>query len=141
MKIICILQNAWGDRDLPTVFIPNPHNKSARTIQKMIGEDNQAFFCNTTNEMTITAKGKPKPTYEHFEKVILKLGKFDMILVCGNQAKETVNRYLDTITALNRPMIFVPHPASRSLSNVQIEIINKTVNENRKSIGQLDTPA
>lgn len=47
MRIICVLQNAWGDRQLPIVFCPNPFNKSAKVIRKMVG-DNYYDFSNTT---------------------------------------------------------------------------------------------
>lgn len=129
MKIICILQNAWGPVELPIVFKPNPLNKSAKIVLKMVGADNEFHFCNTTNVTTARANQKPKPNLEHFAKVVQRLSGFDLILVCGNQAKETVQKRLDDISALNIPIMFVPHPASRSLSNIQIQKINDSINE------------
>jgi sugar/nucleoside kinase (ribokinase family) len=126
MRILCILQNAWGDRSLPVVFRPNPRNKSAKVIRKMVG-DHVFHFANTTDVVTPTAKGKPKPNPAHFKKVIAMIREYDMVLVCGVQAKETVHAHLDAIEAVGRPVVFVPHPASRSLSNQQILGIRRAI--------------
>ena len=126
MRILCILQNAWGDRKLPITFVPNPYNKSARIIKKMVG--NHFYkFCNTTDEVTPTPNAKPKPNYEHFEKVIKEMHKFDLILVCGIQATETVNKYIDKINEIGVPLLFVPHPAARNLSNAKCEEIRAQI--------------
>lgn len=125
-KIICILQNAWGDGELPVTFVPNPYNKSAKVIKKMVG-DIHYVFSNTTDVVTFTPNEKPKPNYQHFEKVIDEIDKFNLVLVCGNQAKETVLKYEDKIIGKNVPLIFIPHPASRSLSNVKIEEIKQEI--------------
>ena len=134
MKIICILQNAWGDRELPLVFSPNPFNKSAKVIKKMTGGDHTIYFCNTTGVVTRTAAEGAKPDYEHFEKVIKRLPEFDMILVCGKQAEATVHKYLKQIVVLNKPLIYVAHPASRSLSNIQIKLYNELINKDNGTI-------
>lgn len=127
MKILCILQNAWGDRKLPITFEPNPYNHSAKVIRKMVGEGNYFEFSNTTDVVTSTANAKPKPNYKHFEKVIEEIYLFDLILVCGNQAKEVVEKYLDKIKSFNKPILFVPHPAARNLTNVRIAEIRKEI--------------
>lgn len=128
MKILCILQNAWGDRALPTTFYPNPFNKSAKVVKKMLG-DCEFQFSNTTDVVTPTANGKPKPNYEHFQKVMKEIPKFDMILVCGNQAKDTVNVFIDKIYEYGKPILFVPHPAARNLTNKRCEEILKEITE------------
>ena len=126
MKILCILQNAWGDRKLPITFVPNPYNKSAKVVKKMVG-DNYYEFSNTTDVVTSTAKGKPKPNYEHFGRVIGEISKFDVVLVCGVQAAETVNKYIGEISKIGKPLLFVPHPASRNLTNQRCEEIRKEI--------------
>jgi hypothetical protein len=127
-RILCILQNAWGDRQLPIVFRPNPNNKSAKVVKKMVG-DYVFHFSNTKDEMTPTAKGKPKPNFIHFKKVIDEFINYDLILVCGKQAKDTVEKNMYIIEPFKKPLLFVPHPASRSLSNLQIAEINHKINE------------
>lgn len=133
MRILCILQNAWGDRELPVTFEPNPYNKSAKVIRKMVG-DNYYEFSNTTDEVTSTPNAKPKPNYLHFEKVIGEIHKFDLVLVCGVQAKETVEKYLDSINAIGVPLLFVPHPAARNLTNVRCEEIRNIVAKYEQSV-------
>ena len=126
MRILCILQNAWGDRELPITFVPNPFNKSAKTIKKMVG-DNFFEFANTTDVVTKTSREKPKPNYQHFERVIKRIHFFDLVLVCGKQAEETVSKYIKEIELQGRPLLFIPHPAARNLSNKQIEEIRKQI--------------
>lgn len=141
MKIICILQNAWGNRELPTVFKPNPGNKSAKVIKKMVGEGNDFYFCNTTDVVTSTAAGRAPIKDEHFNKVILSLAltqitdyPYGFILVCGRQAEKAVQANVEKLKDLKIPILIVPHPASRSLSNIQINKINKIIKtyESRK---------
>lgn len=125
MKVICILQNAWGGRNIPVIFEPNPLNKSAKTIRKICGTTALIFhFSNTTGVSTETAKGKPPIDYEHFEKVIKRLQSYDVILVCGKQAQEAVKKTIDQFKILNKPVIYIPHPASRDLKNVTLEKTN-----------------
>lgn len=126
-KILCILQNAWSDSNhLPITFIPNPYNHSAKRIKKMVGEY-RYWFSNTTDVVTKTASEKPKPNYKHFERLIEQIPKFDLVLVCGQQAKETTEKYLEEIKSKNKPLLFVPHPAARNLTNVRCEEIRKEV--------------
>ena len=124
-KILCILQNAWGPYKCPIIFEPNPYNKSARMIKKIAG-DNYFVFSNTTDEVTPTASGHAKPNYEHFQKVINQIPNFDIVLVCGAQAKKTVEKYINEINKFNKPIIFIPHPA-RCLSNKKCEEIKQYI--------------
>lgn len=127
MTILCILQNAWGDKDfLPVTFVPNPFNKSAKTIKKMVG-DNFFMFSNTTDVVTRTSREKPKPNYEHFERVIKRIKYFDLVLVCGKQAEETVKKYMVEIEAQGKPVLFIPHPAARNLTNEKCNEIREQV--------------
>lgn len=130
MRILCVLQNAWGDRELPSIFIPNPLNKSAKVIRKMVGE-HRFFFCNTTPKVTATAKGCPPPDDEHFKNLVPRFARYDLVLVCGAQAKKTVEKHRSLVDNCyrNSAIMFVPHPASRSLSNIQIAEIRQKIEE------------
>ena len=125
-KILCILQNAWGPiNKCPVIFEPYPENRSAKMIRKAVG-DNYFVFSNTTNEVTKTAKERAKPNYKHFERVIKCIPLFDIVLVCGVQAKNTVNKYIDEIKKYNKPILFIPHPA-QCLSNKKCEEIKHII--------------
>lgn len=125
MKILCVLQNAWGDRTLPMIFTPNPNNKSAKVIKKMVG-DHKYHFSNTTIETTLTAKGKAKPDDKHFLELIKHFQNYDLILVCGVQAKKMMVKHKESMKVIPR-IVYVPHPASRSLTNVEINEINENI--------------
>lgn len=103
----------------------------AKVVKKMVG-DNHYEFSNTTDVVTNTPNAKPKPNYEHFEKVIGEINKFDMVLVCGVQAAETVNKYIVKISEIGTPLLFVPHPAARNLTNIRCEEIREEI----KRIGE-----
>lgn len=128
MKIICILQNAWGDAKLPLIFAPSTFNKSAKAIKKVCG-DNKYHFANTTGVVTVTANGKPKIDPKHFKKVIKRLQSYDIILVCGKQAAQAVNDEMKAFEKLGLPIIFIPHPASRDLRNTTLQKARNLINE------------
>lgn len=128
MRILCVLQNAWGDRRLPITFVPNPYNHSAKVIKKMVGS-NYYEFSNTTDVVTPTSHAKPKPNYAHFKRVIERMKSFDLILVCGKQAQEVVENCQSEINAIGVPLLFIPHPASRNLTNAKINDIYNQVKE------------
>ena len=133
MKILCVLQNAWGYGRLPMVFTPNPANKSAKVIRKMVGA-NRYYFSNTTAEVTNRARDKAKPDDKHFISLTKKFNDYDLILVCGAQAKKMFEKHIEVINNVKSEIMFVPHPASRMLSNVQI-------NEIREEIAKLKSNA
>lgn len=124
MKVLAILQNAWGDRELPMIFRPNPFNKSCKVLCKIIGEDNRLFFSNTTPVVTKTASGIAKPDFIHIELLLKQVENYDFVLICGAQAKKALSKY-----KLSRPSLAICHPASRGLTNVKIyktrEVFNK----------------
>jgi len=122
LKVLCVLQNAWGDVSLPIIFKPNPLNKSAKTIKKIVG-NNVFHFCNTTPVVTSTASGIAPIDSAHFRNVIKRMHQYDIILVCGKQAEKAVNVFKSEMN-FDIPIHFIPHPASRSLSNVMLKEIS-----------------
>lgn len=120
MNILCLLQNAWGNDELPIIFEPNPYNKSARQLQHMVGKNNMIFFSNTTDEITEHSYERAEPNHEHFKK-LLKLihnsNAFDMMIVCGRQAESMVTQYENEI---NIPYVVVPHPNKRGMTKEEI---------------------
>lgn len=53
-------------------------------------------------------------------------------VVCGVQAAETVNKYIVKISEIGTPLLFVPHPAARNLTNIRCEEIREEI----KRIGE-----
>lgn len=136
MKIICILQNAWGDGSLPIVFKPNPYNKSASVIRKMVGE-HTFHFCNTTPIVTNAASGQSPIDTDHFRKVLQRIHSYDIILVCGKQAEKAVSMFKNEMNELNKPIYYIQHPAARNLTNVMISQFKETL---LKDIEEMKTP-
>ena len=91
----------------------------------MLGNDVYYEFGNTTDVVTPTASGHAKPNYAHFKKVISRMGRFDLVLFCGNQAHQTAERFADELK--NVRCLNVPHPAARNLSNAKIDEIREKV--------------
>ena len=125
-KILCLLQNAWGDRPLPLVFKPNKSNKSANRMRRICGKENIMHFCNTTGVVTSTASGKAKPDEDWLGKVLEEAKKYDLLIVCGKQAKEAFDKATGGRFAI--PVIAMPHPASRSLTNALCDTVAGMVN-------------
>lgn len=116
IKILCVLQNAYSDnqrlRAFP-FFKVNPRNKSGKRMIKICGEDNDMFFSNVCPDIYTNPKDKGKTDLEHL-KSVLKSQNYDLYVVCGSQAEEAVEKVINQI---KKPIIFMPHPASRSLTN------------------------
>ena len=134
MNVLCLLQNAWdfNSRDNMLIFEPNPHNRSARYLQRIVGNENFIYFCNTTNEITEKSDDVAKPNDEHFKrllKLIKNTNAFDFMIVCGRQAEMMVNKYKDKITL---PYVCIPHPnkhgMTREEANANIEIVRELMN-------------
>lgn len=120
MNILCLLQNAWGSKSHPIIFDPNPYNKSARQLQRMVGANNTIYFCNTTDEITEHSYDRAKPNHEHFNKLLDMIHDtkaFDMMIVCGRQAESMVKQYDDRITLR---YVCIPHPNKRGMTREEI---------------------
>ena len=128
-KILCVLQNAWGDRDIPMIFEPNPYNHSAKVMRKVVGA-HKMYFSNTTPVVTRTAKECAKADYKHFLTLIKEFPKFDLILVCGRQAAVTFDHNEEAVKAVENkpPMVFMKHPAARDVSKVYIDKLKEEIN-------------
>lgn len=124
MKVLCILQNAWGPFELPMVFKPSPWNKSAKRLQS-ICVGHTIYFGNTTLQVTAKANGHAKPDPEHVKKLLARAVHYDLILVCGKQAEEAVIANLPK--GFDRHIIWMPHPASRTLTNALCEQVKQKV--------------
>ena len=103
----------------------------------MVG-DNFFEFSNTTDVVTKTSSEKPKPNYEHFQRVIKRIKYFDLVLVCGKQAEETVKKYMAEIESYGKPVLFIPHPAARNLTNAKCEEIREQVRKYEEDYKKLN---
>lgn len=119
MKILCLLQNAWGDRELPMIFRPNLNNKSAKVMQSIVG-NHSIYFCNTTPVTTKRARDRAPVDAAHMEKLFKRMREYDVILVCGKQAKIAFEPYMDYAM----DVVFMPHPASRDFSKFAREAVS-----------------
>ncbi len=119
MKILCILQNAWGwdgsehAEAMRLFFRVNPRNKSGKRMYG-ICEGHDMYFTNASTTITATASGKGKTDIENLKEAV-KAQEYDLYIVCGSQAAEAVNKISEE--HINGVIIFMPHPASRNLTN------------------------
>jgi len=129
MKILVILQNAWGGRKelYQPIFHPNPYNHSAKVMRKIVGDENEFFFCNTTDEVGARANVHYKTNDEHFKRLIPLMKNYDIIFVGGRQAETAVRNHMDKIKSFGKPIIFNPHPAARNLTNKRCYAIRRVI--------------
>jgi hypothetical protein len=124
MKVLCVLQNAWGNNSaLPIIFKPNPGNKSARVISKILHSFDKFYFGNTTPVVTANASGRPEIDLVHVTKLLKRIESFDLILVCGKRAAAAI----PANTIANKHVIYIKHPAARDLSNLEIAKYKKQI--------------
>lgn len=130
MNILFLLQNAWGDAfKLPEVFVPNPRNKTAKVCRKIIGEGRTIFFSNVSPIVTDKSSDNPGIDQEYTNGLLNRINErktFDLIIICGNNAKEAYDK---SKVAFNGRVIRMPHPASRNLTNLLIAEVRKTIYE------------
>lgn len=132
--VVCILQNAWGDRELPLLFIPNEENHSCKRLRKMV--TGRLLFGNTTHVVTRSAKEKAETNEKHFLKVIREIDSLKehlkCILVCGNQAQKIFIKHLEKFQEINTPYFFIRHPAARNWRKEDFEETYKMIEEGVK---------
>jgi hypothetical protein len=129
MKIICVLQNAWGNYDLPMIFEPNPHNYSAKVINKICGEHTY-HFSNSTSIVTTNANQKAPLDLVHLSKLIVEIGiiDYDVILICGTQSEKAFYAKFNEFENLKKPTIIISHPAAR-ISNIYCDKVKDLLNQ------------
>jgi hypothetical protein len=120
------------------VFKPNPLNKSAKTIKKITG-DHAMYFCNTSPVSTQFAHQRVPLDHKHFKLLLEHLQRYDVILVCGNQAKEACRIYGKEIEGLGKPVIIMRHPAARMLTNKSLATIKSYIERVPKNQFSLTT--
>lgn len=121
MKVLCLLQNGWGSRGASVVFKPNPLNKSAKRLRKLIGEGIVMHFCNTTAHFTSHANQALPIDAKHVTHLIkCVMPSYDVLIVCGKQATKAVQGLHLPITHM-----LLKHPAARDFSNKDLEQYQK----------------
>ena len=135
MLILCLLANAWGDRVQRErkikIFRVNPQNTSGRRMLK-ICEGHDMWFGNVSPVWCTNPNTKVKPDCDH-TRAVLKIKDWDVVIVCGRQAMDTVE-LLDLSAILEDrygvvDFIGMPHPASRSLTNALCGGVKKLLTE------------
>lgn len=123
MKVLFLLQNAWGFRNnkSPLFFEPNELNKSAKTCRKIIGQRRRLLFSNCTSISTDEAKGNPGRDLKHTNKVLRHFKDYDLLIICGVEARKA---YEECEEQFDGTVWFIPHPAARNLTNVLLAEMN-----------------
>ena len=135
MFILAILQNAMTHdvrdvgKNMPIFFTINPRNYTGKKLYKMT----RGHYMVVTNACPILGygpKSKGETDLDHIKKGIYYKfpnieKKFDMLLVCGKQAQEAVYQIEEEIDV---PIIFMPHPASRTLTNLLTDRVEEYIN-------------
>lgn len=136
LKILCILQNAYTDGErLENVrfssyvnqllyFKVNPNNKSGKRMLN-ICEGNEMHFSNVCNQWFDNSRKKGETNLDHL-RAVLSASVFDLYIVCGSQAQAAVKQLGEE---MKQPVVFMPHPASRSLTNKLCDDVKRFIVE------------
>ena len=120
----------WGAErgKAPLFFKINPRNRSGAKLYR-ITQGHSLVVTNTASICGHSPDDHQPIDQAHLMRALDRLRKgigIDLILVCGNQAKEAWN----ALPAEYRsgPHIIMPHPAARNLTNALLDDIKATIN-------------
>lgn len=129
MKILAILQNAYTDprraallREMLS-FTINPQNLTGKKLYR-ITEGHELRVANACPEVFHTIRETGKTDIERLKKSVNQF-KYDLYLSCGKQSNEACNQILSDFGG--KPIIFMPHPASRNLTNALLDGVKKFI--------------
>lgn len=130
LRMLCIMQNAWGSHNLKNImfFRINPRNKSGKRMLNICG-DNNVYFANVCPTVTEVSNGKGKTDLAHVKQIVFAQ-EYDLYIICGEQAKKAIGAAFEGSAGLNnKSVIFMPHPASRSLTNNLCKAVKTFIEE------------
>ncbi len=141
MLTLAVLQNMWGpERRAPLAFRINPRNHSGRRLYRLT-EGHNLWVTNSSSVCAPAAHIKCAPDDRFLLKALARR-KWEVVLVCGKQAQEAFKRVInmdfldvDTNEDLSKIIydykpfiVFMPHPAARSLTNKLMDRIKRHIN-------------
>lgn len=110
-KAVAVLDVMWGGRSLRRSvphFTINPSNHSGKRLYWLLGHTD-LLVTNACPQMVVNAKGRGKPNREWLATNLASLQPFELLLVCGKVAQDTVK----LASGKGARILFVPHPAAR----------------------------
>lgn len=135
ISILAVLQNAWTDetnydrlnKRKPLWFHINPLNKTGKKLYR-ITKGYDLRVTNVCPEWKLNPREKGKSDIDFVSRA-LKSGDYLIYLVCGNQAIETFKKYQKEFSKVidfrKKIVIFMPHPASRTLTNKLLDEVKR----------------
>lgn len=131
-KAVAILDTMWDwdartskagyKETAPPYFRINGNNHSGQRLYKLLGHTD-LLVTNICKELADRASGLGKPDY-HWLAVNLFAMKFELLLVCGNRAKNTFEQAVRKTQLRqhikNSRVIMMPHPAARIWTNAAL---------------------
>jgi hypothetical protein len=119
MKILIFLQNAYSKEYAGKKWPRNSWIKALRnsrsgkrlSVLESRLSNHQLFFDNTTRDVGDHPDSILPPDYDHMKWAITRICP-SMIITCGSQAFAAIN-----IIAPSKPILAIPHPAFRVVTN------------------------
>jgi hypothetical protein len=121
-RIVAVLDVQWGGRRADRWFEINPRNHSGSRLIKMIGHD-RFLVTNACAECVGNASGRGKPDATWLGDNLRQL-RPEVVLVCGNVAKQTFKR---SMVAKDTKVIYMPHPAARTWTKAALAAWTKRI--------------
>jgi ADP-heptose:LPS heptosyltransferase len=129
MKILAILQNAYSDprravllREMLS-FVINPENLTGKKLYR-ITAGHELRVANACPEVFHTVAETGKTDLERLKKSI-KEYDYDLYISCGKQSNHACIAIIDAFKG--KPLIIMPHPASRNLTNALLDAVKKSI--------------
>lgn len=131
MKILIFLQNAWSKEQAGKTWqrrswlkaLEKSRSGKRLAILKANLPDHQIHFDNTTPEVGDNPDSIISPDYDHMRDVISRI-RPSIIVTCGSQAFAAINAI-----APAKPIVAIPHPAFRVVTNQLFVVAADTINQ------------
>lgn len=132
MKILAILQNAYADPgrrqailQSMSTFVINPNNYTGKKLYKLT-EGHDLLVTNACPEVFVNVKDKGRTDLDRLKLSIIE-NPYDLYISCGKQSNEACIKIIKDFD--DKPLILMPHPASRNLTNALISSVKDAIRE------------
>ena len=137
-RCVAILETMWDWRSMtsnagykraPRYFHINPDNHTGKRLYYFLDDKYSLLVTNVCRELVSGPNEHGKPNKVWLRNNLKRLMPIDLLLVCGNPAKETFakvrskHKFIENIPTI----ILMPHPAARIWSRDKLSLVKNTI--------------
>jgi len=129
-RCVAILETMWdwlsmtsraGYKQAPRYFHINPDNHTGKRLYYFLDDKYSLLVTNVCRELVSGPNEHGKPNKVWLRNNLKRLMPIDLLLVCGNPAKETFAKVRSRFEDIPK-IVTMPHPAARMWSKDKLKI-------------------